>query len=87
VDLNGDGGTRPSLMTAEQLAERLGGVSVKWVWARRVPAGSLTSNSHEGVVNANRPGEAAEKPVTGQHDGTRAARRGHDAHKLEPHRR
>lgn len=30
---NGDGRSR-ALMTAEEVAERLGGVSVKWVWAQ-----------------------------------------------------
>jgi excisionase family DNA binding protein len=34
MDVSADAGTRRSLMTAEEVAERLGGVSVKWVWAQ-----------------------------------------------------
>jgi excisionase family DNA binding protein len=34
VQLTRDGQAGRTLMTAEEVAERLGGVSVKWVWAQ-----------------------------------------------------
>jgi excisionase family DNA binding protein len=34
MDVSSEAGTGRSLMTADEVAERLGGVSVKWVWAQ-----------------------------------------------------